>query len=200
MIEVTYINAYTGNVHEEELNSLKVSSFNEVLIYANNTLQNKYNTCLRICIYSDDATCIKQIPLILDNINIDDIDSVFVEYTVDMCPIIQVICKKSNGIEYIHDYYRNLFELSEGDIVFNKRDGRFYYIIKDPNIYSLQDVMWNDDIPSSHISKYDIHKATEFEYEYYHLDRLVSLRTASNVDEYNKILDSIFKNHPRLIT
>lgn len=199
MITVSLNNAYTGSIYSNELSEIKLNSFDEVIKYSKSLGLEYRSINYRLQVYTDDIENIKQIPLVLDrDISISDINEVLIEYTSDMCPIIQVIFD-NRCMHYVHDYYSNLFKISAGDVVCNKRDYRFYYITQSPDNKSLQDIMWNDDMPNDFISMIDIYKPSEYEFNMHRLDKLVALKNANSKDEYYTILNDILNNHPRLL-
>ena len=205
MIEVSLINAYTGSRYFEYIQQeLSFDNIPDIEVFISTECITRYdmNSMIRLLLYSEAQDSISQLLSYFKSndqrYNISEIEFILIECTLDMCPIIQTVMYCGN--KYVHDFHEDIFKLVTGDVVFNYRDGKFYYIKNDPSVYSLKDIMWNDDNPSCEISKYDIHKVSECEFRYFHLDKLVSLISASSEIERANILKNITNDHPRLVS
>ena len=200
MIEVEIIDAYSGRIYNKTLKRYIASSFDDAIKYINKLNLNKddFNTSHRIFIHTDDKNCIKDIPIICTMYDKNDIKWISIEYTMDMCTIIERVYTDDDNM-YDNDIFKDMIDIKVGDIVFNRRDGKYYLVINDPNTCILSDALWNDNNPCTLLSRYDIHRATKYEYEYYNLYKLELLKSANSIDEYEKISDDICTNHPRMM-
>lgn len=196
MIEVEIIDAYRGGIYNKTIKRYIASSFKDVLNYVNKLNKDNFNTSHRVIIRAN-KEYIKDIPILDTLYNLDDIDSISIEYTMDMCPIIE--CVNIGGYKYDNDIFKDTVDLKLGDIVLNRCDGKYYLVVRDPNEWSLSEALWNDNNPSGLVSRYDIHKVSKYEYEYYNLHKLELLRDSNSVEEYDMILEDICENHPKMM-
>ena len=198
MIEVEIVDVYSGGNYSKPIKRYIAVSYEDVLKYVNKLNKNKdaFNTSHRVIVHAD-KEYVKEIPLLDTSHNLEDIDYISIEYTIDMCPIIE--CINIGGYKYDNDIFKDLIDLSIGDIVFNRRDGKYYLVVRDPNKWSLSAALWNDDNPNGLVSRYDIHKVSKHEYKYYNLHKLELLRDTNSIEEYDKILEDICENHPRMM-
>lgn len=199
MIEVEILDVYAGGIYNKTIKRYIASSFSDVVKYVNklNLNRDDFNTSHRVFIHTDDKKSIKDIPIMCSIFDKNDIRWIGIEYTIDMCTIIERIY--TNNDIYDNDIFKDMIDIKIGDIVFNRRDGRYYLVVNDPDTWVLSDALWNDNNPGTILSRYDIHKATKYEYEYYNLHKLELLKSANSIDEYEKISDDICINHPRMM-